>query len=146
MGLRDRIFRKSDTAQQLIPYVPPAMPRDGHFNTVKWISEPDYISDELRSFYPAAFEKDAPLSILKPHEIRAIVLGVEVAEYVDYLLRPYAEISLYGADFYVAKEKIVDLARVRLSKAEFGKLVDLALKSVAVVERHDNVNAKREWW
>jgi len=128
-------------------FLPPPPPqRDGHFNTVLWVSTPDYIPDWLKQRYPAALEKDAPLAILQPNDIKAIVWGIEVGEYVDFMLRPYKDLISIAAELYVEKEKIADLARVRLSKAQYGKLVDLALKSVAVIERHDGYQKKSEWW
>jgi len=137
--------RRHELQPELIPVQP--FQRDGHFNTVLWISTPDYIPDQLKQRYPAALEKDAPLAILRPSDIKAIIWGIEVGEYVDFMLRPYRDLIHIAAELYVEKEKIADLARVRLSKAEHGKLVDLALKSIAVIERHDaGYQKKNEWW
>jgi hypothetical protein len=141
-------FRKKPEQQpvQQVTYPTPISFRDGHFNTVKWISEADYIPMDLREKYPAALEKDAPLSILRPHEIRRLVWGIEVAELVDYMLRPYSVLMKAAPYFYVHKEKLCDLSLVRLSKAEHGKLVELAMKQVAVIERHDTVKKPDTMW
>jgi hypothetical protein len=142
-------FRKKPEQPQVqqMAYPAPVSFRDGHFNTVKWISEADYIPTNLREKYPATLEKDAPLSILRPHEIRRLVWGIEVAELVSYMLKPYAVLMTVAPYYYVHKEKLCDLSLVRLSKAEHGKLVELAMKQIAVIERHDTVKKpETTWW